>query len=106
MPTRSSACCTFCFRSAALVPRYVNGSSTFSYTVKSPIKLNAWKINPISRLRIRVRSLIERFATGCPLSVYSPPVGESSSPRIESNVDLPQPEGPAIEMYCPFLISR
>src|SRR6267143_629767 len=35
-----------------------------------------------------------------------PSVGESSSPRMDSSVDLPQPEGPAIEMYVPFLISR
>src|SRR5579864_7053674 len=35
-----------------------------------------------------------------------PSVGESSRPRMDSNVDLPQPEGPAIEMYVPFLISR
>ncbi len=28
-----------------------------------------------------------------------------SNPRIDSSVDLPQPEGPAIEMYSPFLIS-
>src|SRR6266481_1813789 len=35
-----------------------------------------------------------------------PSVGESSRPRMDSSVDLPQPEGPAIEMYVPFLISR
>src|SRR6266852_5038431 len=35
-----------------------------------------------------------------------PSLGESSSPRMESSVDFPQPEGPAMEMYVPFLISR
>ena len=37
---------------------------------------------------------------------YLPSVGVSSSPRIDSRVDLPQPEGPAIETYSPLLISR
>src|SRR2546429_662862 len=62
--------------------------------------------NPEIGFIFQAFNLIERFATGCPLSVYPPPVGESRRPRMESNVDLPQPEGPAIEMYCPFLISR
>ena len=35
----------------------------------------------------------------------SPCVGESSSPRIESSVDLPQPDGPPIETYSPRAIS-
>ena len=38
--------------------------------------------------------------------MYLPSVGESSSPRIESSVDLPQPDGPAMAMYSPLLISR
>src|SRR5262245_20003296 len=63
-------------------------------------------MNPISRLRTRARSDSGRSATGLLFSVYFPSVGESSSPRIESNVDLPQPDGPAIAMYSPVLISR
>ena len=35
-----------------------------------------------------------------------PDDGESSRPRIESSVDLPQPDGPAIATYSPFWISR
>src|SRR6266404_1884098 len=46
-------------------------------------------MNPTSRLRIRARS-----------------VDESRSPRIESSVDFPQPDGPAIETYSPLKISR
>ena len=38
--------------------------------------------------------------------LYAPSVGESSRPRIESSVDLPQPEGPAMETYSPWLMSR
>src|SRR5207253_1935712 len=37
---------------------------------------------------------------------YMPLVGESSRPRIERRVDLPQPDGPAIEMNSPCAISR
>src|SRR4051794_40949276 len=58
-------------------------------------------MNPISRLRMRARSACGRLATSRPLSKYSPRVGESSRPRIESSVDLPQPEGPAMDTYCP-----
>ncbi len=58
-------------------------------------------MNPISRLRVRARSRIVRFATGLPLSQYSPPVGVSSSPKIDSSVDLPHPDGPAIDTYSP-----
>src|SRR5918994_1560029 len=63
-------------------------------------------MNPISRLRTRARSESGRSATALPFSVYLPSVGESSSPRIDSSVDLPQPDGPAIAMYSPLLISR
>ena len=31
-------------------------------------------------------------------------MGESRSPRIDSKVDLPQPEGPEIAIYSPFRI--
>ncbi len=39
----------------------------------------------------------------CRSAMYSPSVGESSKPRIDSSVDLPQPDGPAMEMYSPVL---
>ena len=42
----------------------------------------------------------ERLATALPFSGTSS-VGVSSNPRMESKVDLPQPEGPAIETYSP-----
>ena len=32
-----------------------------------------------------------------------PPVGVSSRPRIDRSVDLPQPDGPAIDTYSPLL---
>src|SRR6185295_11007383 len=82
-----------------------SGSSTFSYTVRSPIRLNAWKMKPISRLRIRARSEKERSATCLLFSEYLPSLGVSSRPRIDSRVVLPQPEGPAMEMYSPLWIS-
>src|SRR5918994_5884807 len=63
-------------------------------------------MNPISRLRTRARSDSGRSATDLPLRVYLPSVGESSRPRIERSVDLPQPDGPAMAMYSPLLISR
>jgi hypothetical protein len=106
IPTFSRATITRSLRSADFMPRYVNGSSTFSYTVKSPMRLKLWKMNPISRLRTRARSESGRSATDLPLRMYFPSVGESRRPRIDSNVDFPQPDGPAIAMYSPLLISR
>src|SRR5437773_11027438 len=49
---------------------------------------------------------MEMLSTGWPFNSYEPFVGVSSNPRIESSVDFPQPDGPEIEKYCPFLISR
>src|SRR5436309_2348975 len=63
-------------------------------------------MKPISLLRMRARSEKERSATCLPFSQYLPSDGVSSRPRIERSVVLPQPEGPAIETYSPFLISR
>src|SRR5437762_2815071 len=63
-------------------------------------------MNPISRLRTRARSEGGRSATGRPLSTYSPLDGVSSKPRMESSVDLPQPDGPAIDTYSPRAIAR
>src|SRR5688572_19345251 len=106
MPTFSSASMTRSLRSADFIPRYVSGSSTFSYTLRSPIRLKLWKMKPISRLRTRARSESGRSATDLPLRMYLPSVGESRSPRIDSSVDFPQPDGPAMAMYSPLLISR
>src|SRR5439155_11940760 len=63
-------------------------------------------MNPISRLRTRARSEAGSSATGRLLSRYEPSVGESSRPRIDSSVDLPQPDGPAIDTYSPLPIWR
>ena len=71
------------------------------------MRLKLWKTKPISRLRMRARSRgVEvlhrprRSARSCPA------VGESSRPRIESSVDLPQPEGPAMATYSPRSMLR
>src|SRR5579859_2899078 len=58
-------------------------------------------MKPISRLRTRARSEGRSSATGRPFRSYDPCVGESRSPRIESRVDLPHPDGPAIDTYSP-----
>src|SRR5438093_10381498 len=63
-------------------------------------------MNPISRLRTRARSLAGRSATAWPCSQYSPLVAESSRPRIDRSVDLPHPEGPAMDTYSPLATSR
>src|SRR6266540_6742242 len=62
-------------------------------------------MNPISRLRTRARSEADNSATGRLFRKYCPSVGESSRPRIDSSVDLPHPDGPAIDTYSPLPIS-
>src|SRR5437016_5606301 len=63
-------------------------------------------MNPISRLRTRARSDGGRSATGRPFNEYSPLDGVSRSPKIDNRVDLPQPDGPAIDTYSPRAIAR
>src|ERR1700752_3346847 len=63
-------------------------------------------MKPSSRLRMRARSESVSASAALPLSQSLPSVGESSSPRRESSVDWPQPEGPAIDTYSPRAISR
>src|SRR5882762_4978667 len=63
-------------------------------------------MNPISRLRMRARSESFSPCTALPFKMYEPSLGESSKPKMASSVDLPQPEGPAIERYSPFLMCR
>ena len=106
IPTRSSAFSTRCLRSALFMPRYVSGSSTFSYTVMSPSRLNAWKMNPICRLRTRARSAADSLSTASPASTYVPSLGVSRSPRIESNVVFPQPDGPEMATYSPSVTEK
>ena len=62
--TFSRASVTRSVRSDGRRPRSVSGNSTFSYTVKSPIRLKRWKMHPISRLRVRARSACRSWATG------------------------------------------
>src|SRR4026208_1431349 len=62
-------------------------------------------MNPTSRLRTRARSERDSAVAGRSFSTYLPSVGVSSRPRIDNSVDLPQPDGPAIDTYSPLLIS-
>src|SRR2546423_2769743 len=70
------------------------------------MRLNAWKMKPIWRFRIRARCDGVSCATGSPARVYSPSVGVSSRARRESRVVLPHPDGPAIATYSPGCTSR
>src|SRR5262245_57689000 len=60
-------------------------------------------MKPISRFRIRARSRSPRSATERLFRKYWPLVGASSRPRMDNSVDLPHPDGPAIETYSPFV---
>src|SRR5687768_1887316 len=53
----------------------------------------------MSTLRVRARSAGVSVSTAWPFKKYRPEVGVSSIPRIERNVDLPQPDGPETDPY-------
>src|SRR5258708_37078132 len=69
------------------------------------MRLNAWKMKPISRLRMRARYDSFKLWTGWAFSTKVPSDGESRSPRMARSVDLPHPDGPDMETYSPRLIS-
>src|SRR3954451_5285025 len=56
---------------------------------------------------LSILGLLDTPSTGeYRLSRYSPVLGVSSNPRIERSVDLPPPDGPAIETYSPSSMVR
>ena len=55
IPIRSMAASTFRLRSAEGTPKYSKGSSMFSNTFSSSIKLKLWNTKPITPLRKEVR---------------------------------------------------
>ena len=88
------------------MPVYSSASSTFSNTVNSSIRLKLWKMKPIFPRRSAFSFASLQPATLRPSNQYSPDVGTSSSPRTDSSVDLPQPDGPVMATYSPAAISR
>ena len=60
---RSITVSTFFFLSEPLIFRYNRGSSMFSYTVSSSIRLKLWNTKPIFPLRRLVRPFSFRLAT-------------------------------------------
>ncbi len=92
----SSAAIARLRRSLGLTPAYASGSSTLATAVVRGMRLNAWKMNPMSRFRARASCASERVPTSTPSSLYDPKVGTSSAPRMFIRVDLPEPDEPMI----------
>ena len=105
-PTLFRASIAICFLSLFDTPRYTSGSSTFPTASRLLIRLNPWKMNPISLLRTSANWLSVIFATSCPFNTYFPEVGVSRQPSIFISVDFPEPECPTIATRSPFSISR
>src|SRR3989442_4568516 len=72
----------------------MSGSSTLCSAVARGSRLNVWKTNPISLLRIRASSSSDKALTFWPFSQYSPAVGVSRQPIKFMRVDFPDPDGP------------
>ena len=88
----------------------LDSPSDGEYTLKSE---SVAKLDVSERARIRNREIgfiFQSFNLIGDLTVYEnvelPLVGVSSSPIIDSRVDLPQPEGPDIATYSPRLMVR
>ena len=79
----------------------MRGSSTFSETVSSSIRLNDWNTKPILPLRNIVLSFSLRLPTSWPSRVSLPDEGLSNNPKMFNKVDLPQPEGPMTATNSP-----
>src|SRR6266487_4597176 len=77
----------------------MSGSSTLCSASARGSRLNIWKTNPISLLRMRASSSSARSLTFWPLSQYSPLVGVSRQPMRFISVDLPDPDGPITATY-------
>ena len=103
MPTRSSASVTRSRRSAGRMPAV--GERQLDVLEHGQIADQVEALEDEADLAVAdARALRTRSARrpARPLSaVRRRRVGESSRPRIESSVDLPQPDGPAIETYSP-----
>src|SRR6202521_784997 len=80
------------------------GICTFSSAESVGNKWNDWKTNPIVCARKSEGSRIAR--SDSPRKRTSPCVGSSSAPSICSNVDFPQPLGPATATDSPSPIVR
>lgn len=69
-------------------------SITFPYTLRHSKRWSCWSIYPMLR--------ISSF-TGRPFTITSPEVGSIRPHIMDRSVDLPQPDGPTMDMNCPFL---
>src|SRR5881628_847587 len=77
----------------------MSGSSTLCSESARGSRLNVWKTNPISLLRMRASSSSVRSLTFWLLSQYSPAVGVSRHPIRFMSVDLPEPDGPMMATF-------
>jgi hypothetical protein len=80
-------------------PAIVSGSVMFSSAVRTGSRLNAWKMKPIFSRRRSVSRLSSSVVSSMSSIVTDPDVGRSRPARQCINVDLPEPDGPMIEVY-------
>jgi hypothetical protein len=73
----------------------------FSSTVRAPIRLNAWKMNPIRARRSSVSLVSDsRDSSVSPIQTR-PEVGRSRPAAVCSRVLLPEPDGPITAVKVP-----
>ncbi len=105
-PTRCNIA-TACARAGfGRMPASSSGSSTFSATVKTGMRLNAWKMKPIAVARWLVRAASDMANRSLP-STSTRPASMSSNPdRQLSSVVLPDPDGPITATSSPRSTTR
>jgi len=82
------------------------GSGTTNINVGQRFTFFAASLDTPVNSDFAINSLAPMVATERPLRWYSPVDGVSSSPRMASSVDLPQPDGPEMETNSPRRISQ
>ena len=65
------------------------------------MRWNCWNTKPIESPRRRERVASSSLLTSWPAMRIVPDVGRSSTPSSPSIVDLPEPDGPTIDMKSP-----
>ena len=70
------------------------GTDTFSDALRLGTRLNAWNTTPTPCRRYSVKALPDNAVTSVSPDMIRPDVGLRMPPRQDSNVVLPQPDGP------------
>ena len=100
-PRPPSSCSARSRASNGSLPAKLAGARTFSTARSEPTSWVCWNTKPNVSRRRRDSSLSPSASLSCPSTTTVPVVDDSSSPSMDSSVDLPDPEGDTKAMESP-----